>query len=306
MDTLFDIDADATEDDGPPSNLLTIDVAESSHTDDDTSEEIAASESSRLTMPVPAQELPDAEDDPESESDDPFGSFSGLEGMPLPDIASSDEEEEEAPTPKKIPAIPSFQDMMGGEPEDDEPAESAPQVVSIPPITRDTIPKSSSEELPKFELSETQRICAKCGDITTMSAETCDSCGYSDASLGILNSVVAGDTQQASRLLNVKPAVVNTITSTHGWTLLHMAASGGNPRLVDLLIRRGSKVNAKNIYGKTALHYAASKGHLEITKMLLDNDADLDALFEGKTALKHAMENNQSEVVELLKSKGAT
>jgi ankyrin repeat protein len=84
-----------------------------------------------------------------------------------------------------------------------------------------------------------------------------------------------------------------------------MAASGGNARLVDLLLRHGSQVNAQNIFGKTALHYAALKGHVQIVGLLLDSNADLSILFEGKSALQHASENDQHQVLELLKSKGS-
>jgi 26S proteasome non-ATPase regulatory subunit 10 len=109
-----------------------------------------------------------------------------------------------------------------------------------------------------------------------------------------------------ARLLNAKPAIIYTVTSKHSWTLLHMATSGGNARLVDLLIRRGGRINARNIYGKTALHYAASKGHLQITGMLLDNNADTKVVYEGKDALGHAIENNHHQVAELLRTKGTS
>jgi len=227
-------------------------------------------------------------------------SFGGLDDVPLPSITPLSESANQDLDPAAtIPAIPSFQDLSDHEISDETVIQSPAR------SSQDTIPMSAGEELPKLELTETQRICAKCGQVTSLKEETCDSCSYADASLGILNAIVARDTQQTSRLLNAKPAIIHTITSKHAWTLLHMAASGGNARLVDLLLRSGSQVNPQNIYGKTALHYASLKGHVQIVALLLEKNADLSILFEGKTALEHASENNQHEVVELLKTKGS-
>ncbi|HIA48825.1 MAG TPA: hypothetical protein EYN96_12870 [Candidatus Hydrogenedentes bacterium] len=226
----------------------------------------------------PVLNVPSEESTETPEIEEPV-TYSGLDDVPLPSVDPQPESDDQSIEPSAtIPAIPASQDTM---------------------------PISVSEELPKLDLTETQRICARCGQTTAIGEEACNSCNYTDASLGILNSIVAGDTQQTSRLLNAKPAIIHTITSKHVWTLLHMAASGGNVRLVDLLLRHGSQVNAQNIFGKTALHYAALKGHVQIVGLLLDNNADLSILFEGKSALQHASENDQHQVVELLKSKGS-
>ena len=199
-------------------------------------------------------------------------------------------------TPKPALSNPPLQDLV-----QEQPAEDSNQ--HVPSFsTPDSIPPSVHEELPKLTLqNETHRTCTECGKTTSLTKETCDFCSYSDASLGIVNSIIAGDTQQVRVLLNVKPTIVHTITGKHEWTLLHMATRGGNMSLVDLLIRRGCNVNAQNIYGKTALHYAAMKGHLQIAKLLLSNNANPHILFEGKTALKHAIENIHRDITELLK-----
>lgn len=147
---------------------------------------------------------------------------------------------------------------------------------------------------------EQYRICTKCRESTSLSRETCDSCCYSDASLGILESVIAGDTRQVAALLDAKSSIIQTVTGKHEWTLLHMAAGSGNTSLVDLLVGRGCNVNAQNIHGKMPLHYAAIKGFLPIAEILLDNDADTHILFEGKSALEHAIENNHPELARIL------
>jgi hypothetical protein len=165
----------------------------------------------------------------------------------------------------------------------------------------DSIPKSVSEALPKFQLSAKMRICHQCGHETRLAREQCQKCGYEDQSLGILDAVIAGNLDKVRQILLVKPLVVMTRTSHHEWTMLHMAASGGNINMVQLLVDKGAKVNAQNTYGKTPLHYAASKGHTEIVKKLLHYLADTEMIYEGKTPLELAQENGHQEIVGLLK-----
>jgi pilus assembly protein FimV len=150
----------------------------------------------------------DAEE-PVSEEDEESDPFSTLDAFPPPlddsmaglsDFESDmpkdlpKKEEPEAPAPQAT--IPSYHELI----EDNPDRDAAP---AIPPLTiSDVIPPSTSEELPKLSLDETQRICAKCGHGTPLSIETCESCSFQDASLGIVNAIVGGDTQQVARLLN--------------------------------------------------------------------------------------------------------
>ena len=155
--------------------------------------------------------------------------------------------------------------------------------------------------MPKLALGEDKRICGRCGEATDIATDRCQGCSYDDPSLGIVHSVISGDTQQAARLLKAKPAIVHTTTSTHGWTLLHMASSGGNMRLVKVLIEAGSQVNRQNVHGKSALHYAASKGHVPIIYLLLEHKADKTLKFEGKTPYDLALESGNKEAIAALK-----
>jgi ankyrin repeat protein len=60
-------------------------------------------------------------------------------------------------------------------------------------------------------------------------------------------------------------------------TPLHAAVAGRCVDAVDLLMRAGVDVNAKDDFGQTVLHYAASKGDLEIIKRLIATGADINA-----------------------------
>ncbi|TVY84381.1 Ankyrin repeat-containing protein [Lachnellula suecica] len=56
-----------------------------------------------------------------------------------------------------------------------------------------------------------------------------------------------------------------------GWTPLMIAVSlKEGDELVDLFLRKGADVNAKNFNGQTALHFTASKNNLDIGRKLLD------------------------------------
>lgn len=55
---------------------------------------------------------------------------------------------------------------------------------------------------------------------------------------------------------------------------LSTAAEYCRKETMELLIRHGAQVNAKDRIGSTALHYAARKGNMEAVRILIDNGAD--------------------------------
>jgi ankyrin repeat protein len=60
-------------------------------------------------------------------------------------------------------------------------------------------------------------------------------------------------------------------------TLLHAAALGGCPQLLNFFLNSGSSVDARSLVeGVTPLMLAAKKGPVESLKILLDHGADID------------------------------
>lgn len=185
------------------------------------------------------------------------------------------------------------------------PAEASPlEPQPIAPQPTDGMPKSSGEDLPKFELSPRKRMCNRCGNETKLRDEKCQTCGRIDPSLGVLDAVIAGDVGRVDKTLLVKPTVIGVRTSKHDWTLLHMAAAGGNRKMVELLVGKGASINAINKDGKSPLHYAASKGYNTIVKILLECHADVTLQSKGLTARDMASKNGHVEIADLLEVAG--
>ena len=75
----------------------------------------------------------------------------------------------------------------------------------------------------------------------------------------------------------------------HRFSPLHWACKEGRLSIVDMLIKRGSRINATNMGDDTALHLAAAQGHREVVLLLLKNKADVNAVNEhGNTPLHYA------------------
>jgi ankyrin repeat protein len=84
------------------------------------------------------------------------------------------------------------------------------------------------------------------------------------------------------------------------------AAGSGNVELVRYMLDRGARIN-HSIKGTTrcfALLRAARKGHLEIVKLLVERGAEINAVWAEKTALDHALNYDQNEVIAYLQSVG--
>ncbi|SDG81751.1 MULTISPECIES: ankyrin repeat domain-containing protein [unclassified Duganella] len=106
----------------------------------------------------------------------------------------------------------------------------------------------------------------------------------------------------ASLLMNT-PGIDLEAKAPNGNTALMMAAFRKNRAAVMELLNHGAQVNQK---GWTALHYAAAAGSIEITSLLLEKHAYIDAETPtGMTPLMIAAREGQEDVVGLLLVEGA-
>ncbi len=92
-----------------------------------------------------------------------------------------------------------------------------------------------------------------------------------------------------------------------GWTPLHYAAEKGQTKSADELLVHGAEVNYQDGSLEAPLHISAVYGYANVTKILLENNADhtLRNKYGGNTALHLAAEQGYLEVVRVLLTTGA-
>jgi ankyrin repeat protein len=95
---------------------------------------------------------------------------------------------------------------------------------------------------------------------------------------------------------------VNLISDGIEKTALHSAVQVGHKEITELLIDNGANVNAKNRIGETPLHQAVSR---EVVELLIANKAKVNTLSRlGATPLDSAIMGKRTETAELLRKHG--
>lgn len=157
--------------------------------------------------------------------------------------------------------------------------------------------------------------------------------------LDLFETAALGTPAQLEAMLT-DAAAINRRTP-FGWTLLHMAAFGGNAPTTELLVRKGAAIEARaeskfrntplqttmlsgqyatakilldhgadalvrQSKGATPMHEAALLGRKDLVQLLLDHGAEINSVSDnGQTPLAEAMRGKHEELVTWLKSKGA-
>ena len=100
----------------------------------------------------------------------------------------------------------------------------------------------------------------------------------------LFEGVLAGDLASVERI--VKTGFDINKTGRDRFSALMLAATTGNSRLTDCLIKNRANVNARNDIGQTALMIGAQKGHKSTVKQLIAGGADVNAVDkEGRNAI---------------------
>ena len=102
-----------------------------------------------------------------------------------------------------------------------------------------------------------------------------------------------------------------SLSLVNGSLALHSAASHGYPECIELCLKAGIDVNARNDSGRTALHWAAEEGHHSAVQLLLDRGADsgvkeigtnMTALdIAGQKAWEQPKNKSRQDLVRILK-----
>ena len=123
---------------------------------------------------------------------------------------------------------------------------------------------------------------------------------------GVLQKAVTeGDLSGIDKLLS-KGADVNA-QDEHGQITLIVAVSLGRKDVVERLLAHKASVNMRESQGRTPLHYAATlPDGKDIAELLLAHKADINVKdSRGMTPLALALQGNNSDMVELLRTHGA-
>jgi ankyrin repeat protein len=103
---------------------------------------------------------------------------------------------------------------------------------------------------------------------------------------------------------DVKAKDMSNQTPLHATAFSYSYSSQAD--IAEILVAAGADINAKDEWGYTPLHRAAEHGEKLLTQYLLDHGADINAKTSaGGTPLACAVEGRQSEVISLLKQRGA-
>ncbi|MCA1648709.1 MAG: ankyrin repeat domain-containing protein [Acidobacteria bacterium] len=113
-----------------------------------------------------------------------------------------------------------------------------------------------------------------------------------------------GRREAVERLLSAGADIQAVADNSIHNTPLHAAVAGGHVDVSLLLIERGADVNAVDAGGYTPLHIAAEAGYAPVVQALLARDADPHAVdAEDKTPLSRAAARNHAEIVDLINTK---
>lgn len=120
------------------------------------------------------------------------------------------------------------------------------------------------------------------------------------APLDICTAAMLGLRDEVNSFLTETPELVNAV-GAHNIPLMFFAALNGSTDLAQQLYDAGTPINAESD-SQSALHGAVLGRHVDMTRWLMDHDANPYAVdFEGKTAFERAEERGLTEIADILR-----
>lgn len=126
------------------------------------------------------------------------------------------------------------------------------------------------------------------------------------AKLDLFETAALGTAAQLEAMLTDPASIASR--NAFGWTLLHMAAFGGNAATTELLLKKGAAIDARagSRFRNTPLQAALLTGQYATAKILLDHGADvLIRQSKGFTPMHEAALLGRQDLVQLLLDHGA-
>ncbi len=121
----------------------------------------------------------------------------------------------------------------------------------------------------------------------------------------LMYAVASGNTALVELILTKKPKV-NMAEPTFSRTAYLIAAEGGRPAMMRMLLNGGADTSHKDNFNTTALIYAANSNNIDAITMALEHEKNINAqnVF-GWTALSRAVTLGNLQAVQLLLDRGA-
>ena len=94
-------------------------------------------------------------------------------------------------------------------------------------------------------------------------------------------SVVSRDSELLTRIVDAYPSVVNELSTEQGVSALHLAALDGNIDIIKLLISMNADVNLLDRNGNSVLDYAVQSGQFDASQYLIGCGSDMTRVRDG-------------------------